>query len=154
MVSFISVLFHRITFSNPEQLLTTVFPAFIDTLIPADQTPSATELQVDKDIIHDLKQDKRYLNICLLGCVWLDKTAQEAYQQAFSALNFRQRSALVKTLAEQKNNETAQFFFQYVRDKSFEYYYSKPQSWSGLGFNHPPQPLGYADYDQRVNHTS
>ena len=153
LLSYLSVFVSRISFAKPETVFSSVFPAFLDTIIPADQTPSATQLNVDKDIVQDLNQNQRYMNICLLGCLWLDKKAVEKYKSSFGNINLIQRSEIVTELENQKQNQTTQFFFYLIRNKAFDYYYSKPQSWQGIGIDQTPQPLGYPDYDQAITNS-
>lgn len=148
-VSVVSVAIYRM-FSNrkPEDLLVTVLPDFLDTLIPADLTPSASQLNVDEDIVDYLHDNPRYKNIVMFGCVWLNKKANELFSTDFYNLSLEEKTQVVEILEAMKENQTAQFFFNHIKDKSFEFYYSKPQSWVGLGIQHPPQPMGYSDYNQ------
>ncbi len=55
---------------------------------------------------------------------------------------------MVKALENLSDNETVETFFTQVREDAFSFYYANPSSWKGLGFDRPPQPLGYADYDR------
>ncbi len=154
-VSAISVATYRLfSASKPESLLTTVLPEFLDTLIPSDQTPSASQLNVDEDMIDYLQEKLRYKNIVMFGCAWLNKQANEIFSEDFLNLDTQQKIQIVEKLESTKQNQTAQFFFHHIKDKAFEFYYSKPQSWIGLEFHQPPQPLGYNDYNQRTIHTS
>lgn len=153
-VSALSVGWYRFFKGKPEDELQTVLPDFLDTLIPADQTPSATELDVDREINQYLDTQPNYRNIVMFGCLWLNKQAQARYSSNFAALSLEQRTTIVTALESMKDNQTAQFFFQLAKDKAFEFYYSKPQSWSGLGIQQPPQPLGYRDYDQAPDRAS
>ena len=140
--------------TKPEDLLMTVLPEFLDTLIPADQTPSASQLNVDEDMLDYLADRPRHQDIVLFGCMWLNKQSNELFDSDFGKLNTQQKIQIVENLESIQQNQTAQFFFYHVKEKAFEFYYSKPQSWVGLGFYQPPQPLGYADYNQSPIQTS
>ena len=155
-ISAISVAIYRLFrgASEPENLLTSVLPAFLDTLIPADQTPSASQLNVDEDVIDYLAEKSRYKNIVMFGCIWLNEQANKIFSDDFDKIETQEKIEIVQRLEAAKENQTAQFFFHHIKDKAFEFYYSKPQSWIGLGISQPPQPMGYSDYQQQPQYTS
>ena len=51
--------------------------AWLDTLIPADETPSATQLGVDKLLITSARADGDYLALLTFGRIWLDLEAHQ-----------------------------------------------------------------------------
>lgn len=119
---------------------------YLDTLIPEDQTPSATQLGVDRDLLAHV-EGKRLLRALLLeGCRYLDKVAQTRGVNSFAELDEGAREDIVRLTAEASSDRISGFFFNFVRDLAFNAYYAHPESWAGLGIDSPPQPLGYPGY--------
>ncbi len=146
--SFIFFGVHRVFAAGFAGISARVLPAFLDTLIPADESPSATDLQVDKKLLEKIAQDPAYKKLLDYGCLWLEQRASSQYQESFWQLNEQQRDAIVTLLASKHPSSYAhQFFFRVQRD-AFALYYSDPASWHGLALRQPPQPEGYAEYDR------
>jgi hypothetical protein len=124
---------------------------YLDTLIPEDQTPSATQLGVDRDLL-EYVEGKRLLRALLQeGCIYLDKMAQTGGVNSFAELDEDAREDIVRLTDEAPRDRISGFFFNFVRDRAFKIYYAHPQSWVGLGIDSTPQPLGYPDYVQAPN---
>ncbi|MDZ7734864.1 MAG: gluconate 2-dehydrogenase subunit 3 family protein [Gammaproteobacteria bacterium] len=122
--------------------------AFLDTLMPADETPAASELRIDQTLLQKSDGDERYRRLLRNGCLWLERTARRKYQSDFTALTGRQRVRIVELMEQARPRTIARVFFHRVRTDLFEHYYSHPESWKGLDIDRPPQPKGYPDYDQ------
>lgn len=122
--------------------------AWLDTLIPADATPAATQLGVDKQLRAKAQQDPEYAQLLEFGLRWLDAQARKRGAANFPALDAAGREA-VTTLAESLGDDKAEhLFFLKTRQDAFAFYYSQPESWAGLAYRGPPQPVGFMDYDQ------
>jgi hypothetical protein len=121
--------------------------AFLDVLIPADESPSATQLDIHLKILRRAEKDVSYWLMLKQGCRWLDKRARDAGRPAFPELAPPQQESLVEQAATNPGAPGIKDFFQTLRDDAFRLYYADPRSWAGLGgYSGPPQPLGFPDY--------
>lgn len=121
-------------------------PHFLDTLIPEDITPSASQLGLHQTLIEHARNIENYTELLELGCDWLDRQAQSMFNHAFRDTTEQEAIAIV-AVAEKSSNTTLQnLFFTRIKSDAFIFYYSHPTSWKTLGFNAPPQPLGYPDF--------
>lgn len=125
-----------------------ILTAFLDTLMPADETPAASELRIDQTLLQKSDGDRQYRRLLRHGCNWLEKTARQQYRAGFAALSEQQRVRIVELMEQARSRSIARVFFNRVRTDLFEHYYSHPDSWKGLGIDRPPQPEGYPDYDK------
>lgn len=120
--------------------------AFLDTLMPADDTPSASALGVDAKLLAMADGDDRYGRLLLNGCLWLENMALKRHDTEFHKLDEPARVAIVELLETPQVPRFARVFFSRVQDDLYEFYYSRPESWAGLGMERPPQPAGYMNY--------
>lgn len=122
--------------------------AWLDTLIPADATPAATQLGVDRKLWAKVQLEPEYDQLLKVGLRWLDAQARARGAANFAVLDEAGREA-VTTLAESLGDDKVEhLFFLKTRQDAFAFYYSQPESWVGLAYRGPPQPLGFMDYDQ------
>jgi hypothetical protein len=120
---------------------------YLDTLIPADQTPSATTLDVDKKIVAAATLDHRLRRLIKTGCAWLDAQAKDRYGvENFSSLSETQREHVVALAAAEKMDTLPRVFLERLRQDAFFHYYAQPASWSELPYAGPPQPKGHLDF--------
>ncbi len=120
-----------------------VIRAFVDTLIPADNTtPSASTLGVDLEITNKTQEDAAYGRFIRLGCRWLN------YQSGgdFTTLPHQHQTQVIEWMENAASHTIPAQFFTRIRHAAMAHYYSQPASWKGLGLNNPPQPLGHMDY--------
>lgn len=122
------------------------FPAFVDTLIPADATPSATQLGLDRALIRHAEGIENYSRLLELGCEWLDQTATTRHGARLHALRADRREAIVTLAESNPPNSIPRMFFERVKFDLLGLYYASPASWNGLGISSPPQPNGYPDF--------
>jgi hypothetical protein len=121
-------------------------PAFLDTLLPEDGAPSATQLGIDRQLTAHATSIENYLRLLQLGCQWLDQQATARSNVGFWQLDLQGRESIL-TLAENAADDSLQaLFFDRVKSDAFTFYYSNPASWVAVGFAGPPQPTGYPDY--------
>ena len=128
----------------------TTLTAFIDTLIPADATPSASQLGLEPALRRHAAAIENYPRLLELGCEWLDATGMRLHRAGFAALPATRREAVVTLAETSPTNSIARIFFDRVRFDLFGLYYASPASWEGLGFDSPPQPVGYLNFAQPV----
>jgi hypothetical protein len=119
--------------------------AFIDALIPADITPSASQLKLHQTLLLYAKEIKNYPELIQLGCQWLDNQADLINQQPFLRLSVEQQNLIIKKAANSVELSIPAQFFSHIRQDLFRFYYANPASWSGLDIS-PPQPTGYLSY--------
>ena len=122
------------------------FPAYVDTLIPEDETPGGVALGVDRQIVATAKNDDKYRYLLSRGCRWLDEQARQHGADNFAALQLGDREAIVSAAEASPARSLAHVFFDATRDDALFFYYSNPNSWPGLGFKGPPQPAGDKEY--------
>jgi hypothetical protein len=120
--------------------------AFLDTLIPPDETPGALQLGVAEKIVHKAAEDEQYRRLIRKGCSWLNRRAKSTGGVEYAALGEQRREALMGETADSPEGSVPRIFFERVRSDAFFYYYAHPASWAGLRYKGPPQPDGYPDY--------
>lgn len=121
-------------------------PAFLDTLIPQDATPSASQLGLHQTLIRHAQGIENYTRLLELGCQWLEAQSQMQSQAKFDALQPLQQEAIVVMAEASPKDSIPKMFFDRVLSDLMGFYYAQPASWSGLGIDSPPQPKGYPDY--------
>ena len=120
--------------------------ALLNTLIPADQTPSALEAGVKEKIIDKAAAAPKYENMIRSGCLWLDMKARQQGNDSFAELSDHEREAVLEHAASGSRNSPAYRFFASIRYDAFYYYYAEPVTWKSLRYPGPPQPNGFKDY--------
>jgi hypothetical protein len=122
------------------------FPAFLDTLLPEDEAPSASRLEIDKKLIDHAAGIENYLRLLQLGCQWLDRQAAAVNNVEFWQLDPQGREDIVTTAEQAPEGLIQRLFFDRIKADAFTFYYSNPASWVAIGFTGPPQPGGYLDF--------
>jgi hypothetical protein len=125
----------------------TTLRVWLDILIPADETPSASQLGVDRILLGKGREDDSYRQGLAYGVTWLDRQARALGKQDFLSLDDSERLAIAKRAAAAGLDTPQGQFFAVTRADAFRYYYARPEGWRGLaGYRGPPQPLGYMKY--------
>jgi hypothetical protein len=119
---------------------------FVDTLIPEDTTPSASQLGVDRALIDMARTDSNIAVLLVAGCEWLDKAAQDLGKKEFTELDQAARDEVVRVAEDSPRRNLSRMFFDTIRHHAFRHYYAQPASWQGLGYSGPPQPRGFPDH--------
>lgn len=123
--------------------------AYVEVLIPADETPSGTALGVDKQLRVVAKGQRDYERLLDLGLAWLNRQARSNYGRNFPELDESGREAVVARAAAADYMTLPRVFFERTRADAFFHYYGRPESWRGMRhYRGPPQPLGFMDYTQ------
>ena len=117
---------------------------YLDTLLPADGSPSASELDIHHALVEHALSVQNYVKLLSLGCLWLD--AMAGGKGKFANLNIAGREQLVALAEAAEPGKTERLFFDRTLEDSMRLYYSHPDSWPSLGFSGPPQPHGFPDY--------
>lgn len=145
----IGFLFKKLFWSAPAQSPEfQTLAAYLDTLIPADEFPSATQLGVTERLMAQTEANDGYRQFIKKGCEWLDAQAKQYGAADFAALSEAQREQVVSLAATGKAGVSVQMFFDQTQAYAFIHYYAHPQSWRALGYGGPPQPQGFMNYTQ------
>ena len=121
-------------------------PAFLDTLIPEDISPSASQLNVGPELIGRARRETAFERLLILGCTWLNEQSIKQGKQLYENLDEASRIAIVKIAEQSVDRSLPRVFFIAVRHYAFEIYYARPETWVSLGYTGPPQPVGFPDY--------
>jgi hypothetical protein len=124
-------------------------PAWLDTLIPADGSPSATQLDVDAALLADAGQQPVLMRTLAAGCRRLDNEARRLGAAGFAALSEPLREQVAAAAAAAPEGSLPRQFFLTTQYYAFAHYYARPESWPGLGYHGPPQPVGFPDHADR-----
>jgi hypothetical protein len=120
----------------------------IDTLVPADESPGAVELGIHTAIETSVRRHANYQELLLNGVAWLDRESERRFQARFSELAGEDREFLL-TVAETSPRTSAQRqLFTVLRNDVMQRYYTHADAWAQLGYQGPPQPLGFMDYSK------
>ncbi len=134
--------------SKDKPALPPAFGPFLDTLLPADESPSATQLGVDTAILESTTSFRKLARLIELGCAWLDRQAGTRGFDGFAALDESLRIEIVTAAEKSANRSLPRVFFKTIHQTAFQHYYSDPRSWPALAYNGPPQPHGFPGHDQ------
>jgi hypothetical protein len=115
--------------------------AVVDLMFPGDGLPGATELGIHNRIITmpDLHVLMAY------GVVWLDGQATRQGARNFLALDDVGKLAAVEAAFASKDHNARQFV-QTIRFYAGLKYYSEPVVKAAFPYTGPPQPDGFADF--------
>lgn len=121
--------------------------AYVDVLIPADETPSASQLGVDREMLAKGRNSVDYRNVLVYATSWLDEQARGRGNRDFVSLDLPARESVVARAAAADRESLENLSFEITRTDAFLYYYARPESWRGItDYRGPPQPLGFMDY--------
>lgn len=124
--------------------------AYVDVLIPADETPSGTALGVDSKLLAAAKRQSDYQRLLDLGLDWLNRQARAGFGRDFPSLGEGEQQELVSQAAAAGHDTLPRVFFEWTRADAFFHYYGRPESWRGIRhYRGPPQPLGYLDHTEK-----
>lgn len=125
--------------------------AFVDTLIPADETPAAGELGVTGELIAAAEDSRRLRKLIEKGCAWLDREARRQGASAFGGLAETQREGIARKAEGGDGGLAVALFFDRIRSEAFARYYAHPRIWADLGYTGPPQPAGFMRYTEPLD---
>lgn len=127
--------------------------ALLDTLIPSDTTPGAGAVGLLNQFMALAARDTAFRRLIVDGCRWLDLRARAEFEAPFAELGVVPRESIVEQAATAPARSMPREFFQVAWDEAIFHYYADPRSWPGLGFDRPPQPLGYPDHADAPHNT-
>jgi hypothetical protein len=115
--------------------------AVADLMFPGDGLPKATDLGIPNRIV--AMPDLRALLID--GTVWLDRQAKRQGAANFLALDEAARLAAVEAAFASKDGVARQFTSE-LRFHAGRLYYTEPVIKAAFPYTGPPQPNGFADF--------
>jgi len=131
--------------SQRDERIYTLLLAYTDTIIPRDEKLGAVDLGAHERIASRMRSDQGFLTIVEASLKSLDKRAKVRFGAPFDRLDQQRRELIVGEIARRPIEDMLGWFFNATRAEIFMAYYARPESWSGLGINRPPQPYGYPD---------
>lgn len=127
--------------------------AYLDILIPADESPAASAVGVHEALLASMKADGRYHYLVTEGISWLARQADAVAQRPFAELPLSAQEDVVTRLAGQRVSTLLKLFFDRTRADAMRAYYAQPLAWPTLGINATPQPVGHPNYTQPPSRT-
>jgi hypothetical protein len=121
--------------------------AFLDVLIPKDETPSASELNTHTKIIAHGYRIENYIVLLQQGLAWLDRQSVTYFMKPYAALSTREQERVTYLASTQDAPSIVQLFFSRIKNDALFIYYTQPESWKGM-IESPPQPYGYPDFQE------
>ncbi|MEN8259968.1 MAG: gluconate 2-dehydrogenase subunit 3 family protein [Pseudomonadota bacterium] len=129
--------------------IATTLSAYLDTLIPRDNSPGALDTGGLEHMLASAEADLKLKVLIQHGTAWLDEHAREAHHKPFSKLDPSAREMIVEAAAQAaKNNSVPRAFFEETRRVAMRHFYAHPSAWPALNYQGPPQPAGFPDYTQ------
>ena len=125
--------------------------SYLDVLIPADSTPSASTLEVDLRILEKTIGHKSFNKLLAEGTRWLNTEAHRIAGKRFIDLSNNQKQQIIIKAEKSPSNSLPNVFFRATLDEAYYFYYARPESWQGLGISRPPQPHGYLNHHSSPN---
>ncbi|MBY8974320.1 gluconate 2-dehydrogenase subunit 3 family protein [Rhodobacteraceae bacterium NNCM2] len=120
--------------------------SYADTILPADETPSASQLGSHARILARAEGDERFRQILVFGLDTLDEICRRSSGRPMTDTSDEYRHLAVAEISRRPPSDLVGWFFAATRAELFFDYYARPESWPGLGIDAPPQPVGYPDH--------
>lgn len=133
---------------EPSQLPSTqsTLEAYLDILIPPDQTPGAVALGVADKLLKKAGTEAPYQVLITSGCQWLNRQANQEGAENFSVLSEESKEKIVRIAETSPSGTVENSFFTTTRNDAFVYYYAHPEALEFLSYSGPPQPMGFPDH--------
>lgn len=118
----------------------------VDLLIPADDTPGALALGIDREILAGIETRRWDARWVAEAVLWLDAQAHDDGGDDFVSLDGPRQVALLERMEAAPEGSAPARVFRTLRLLAMTSYYGRPESWPSLGFDGPPQPVGFPGY--------
>lgn len=123
-----------------------VVARIVDLLVPADETPGALQLGIDRTLLAEFESHPREAQRLSEALAWLDGEARTTGADDFLALDEAQQITLLTRMEAAPAGSAPAVIFRTLRQVTMSRYYAHPGTWPMLGFDGPPQPVGFPDY--------
>lgn len=118
----------------------------VDLLIPADDTPGALALGIDREILAGIETRRWDARWVAEAVLWLDTQAHDDSSDDFVSLDAPRQVALLARMETAPDGSAPARVFRMLRQAAMTSFYGRPESWPSLGFDGPPQPVGFPGY--------
>lgn len=135
-------------FAADDRVIGEMLAAVLDLIIPQDETPSASALDVHLSLLALSKTIPSYPDLILQGLGWMEQNARQAGFAGFLAMPPAEQETLMTAAFAAPAQSLPQVFAQRLRDDAMTIYYRDPRALVGLGIDGPIQPAGYPDHDK------
>jgi hypothetical protein len=120
----------------------------LDTLIPADETPAASGLGLDRELLAAARRRPEYWRLIEQATAWLDAAARRLGATSFAAAGENVCLRVVRQAEQEPAGSLPREMFDRVREDALTLYYTHPATWLALGYSGPPQPVGFPDFER------
>lgn len=123
------------------------FERYLDTLIPDEEGgPGTVTAGVGETLTAAAEAVPQARKLIVEGCRWLDGEAEKAGARSFAELGEEDRNTIVGRAAQSAPQSAPRRFFDQMREITFFLYYGSDAGWQAIGYDGPPQPIGFPDY--------
>jgi hypothetical protein len=136
--------------ADPAAILEETLAAYLNTLLPkSERSPDAVEAGVLNQILGAARSDRDAQAFLGQGVRWLNEEARKQAGQDFGRLSNEETIAVVEAAETAPWDSLENEFFRTTRFVALNLYYVTPESWPAIGYDGPPQPVGFPDYTDR-----
>lgn len=122
----------------------------LDEIIPADEAPSATQLNVHNDILNEAVNIPNYNLMLIEGVSWLNEYSIKVIGgNSFEGISASKRIEVITFAFASPLGTLPRVFVDRIRQDAFRLYYQKQLAYSSILSMRPIQPFGYPDYQIR-----
>ncbi|WP_439103952.1 gluconate 2-dehydrogenase subunit 3 family protein [Celeribacter marinus] len=137
---------HAASVSNPDiERLTRL----VDVIVPKDETPSASELNVHTYLVTLGDQIDNYALLLREGSAWLEASSQKKFNKAFVTTTASEADQVLRLAMRYPELHLPRVFAARMVQDVLKIYYAIPATWPSLGFDGPIQPAGFSDFESR-----
>jgi hypothetical protein len=136
--------------ASQEAITEQVLRTYVDVLVPAGGgSPPGTSFAIDREVLALGGDNPNLRDFIEKGCLWLEQESLSASGTSFSdPASNGYREAIVHKAAAAPLTSLQRQFFDWSRYQVMVRYYAQPTTWSAIGYDGPPQPDGFTDYDK------
>jgi hypothetical protein len=109
-------------------------------------SPGAVATGIDESFASAAEAVSPVHDFIVEGCRWLDSEAEKVGARLFAELGEEDRNTIVGRASQSAPQSAPRRFFDETRDITFFVYYGEASSWHAIGYDGPPQPIGFPDY--------
>jgi len=132
--------------TDPNVVYDARFTALIDTFIPADETPGAIDLGLERPLLKQLRSNPKYFGEIVQMLESLNARSEAQYGEEFEAATLAQRTVVVSdALRPGRQSDDISRIISSMRARSLTAFYSSDAAFKMLDY-HPPSQGGYPDY--------
>ncbi len=126
------------------------FSALIDTFVPTDEYPGATDLGIDLELINLFQENKTYWHSISESLKAVNQLSRKLYSVNFQDGSLEQRTSILEILfASDSEHEKTKLQLRTLLNRTFGLFYTSQPAFDMLDY-HPPSEGGYPDYDRSV----